>query len=106
MPHRLAEGAKQDVSLRREAQTACHARLSQLGVPVVGRFRRHDRKGTLASTAAAIPRDANTQLIIITIALDSAGADACAPLSGEFRRRRSVQQMGDAPVQRTQDQER
>jgi hypothetical protein len=43
MTHRLAEGATQDVSLRREAQTACHARLSQLGVPVVGRFRRHDR---------------------------------------------------------------
>ena len=51
MTHRLAEGSKQDVPLKREAQTACHARLSQLGVPIVGRFRRHDRKGTPASAA-------------------------------------------------------
>jgi hypothetical protein len=71
MPDRLAEGAKQDISLRREAQAARHAYLSQPGVPIVGRSLRHRRKGTRASTAVATPPDANTQLIIITIAIDS-----------------------------------
>lgn len=69
--HRLAEGAKQDVSLRCEAQTAGDAYLDQLGVPVAGRLRRHGPKGTPASTAALLPRDTKTQLITISIALDS-----------------------------------
>lgn len=72
MPGALAERAQQDVALRREAQTTCDARLPQLGVAVAGRLRRHSLKCRLASTAAAILRDANTQLITITITLDFA----------------------------------
>ena len=82
MTDRPAEGAKQDVSLRREPQTAGHARLAQLGVPVVRRFLRHGRKATLGSTAAAILRDAKTQLITITIALDSRRVAAFRPCRG------------------------
>ncbi len=70
MTNRSAEGVQQNISLRREAQTACDARPSQPGVPIVRRCLRHDRKSTLARAAPQIPRDADTQLIIITIALD------------------------------------
>jgi hypothetical protein len=57
--------------LRRETQTVCRARLSQLCVPNADRFRRHDRKGTPADTAGAMTGDGNTHLITITIRIDS-----------------------------------
>jgi hypothetical protein len=114
MTHRLAEGAKQDVPLEREAQTARHTRLSELGVPVASRFPRHERKSTLAGLRRQSRVDANTQLIMITIALDSPRVpDATlgvgpAFTSGEFRRRLPApdSEARYARVQRTQIQGR